>query len=132
MPSKKRTFVSRPKPSPVEKLTKDLYFILHEEQASNLTITSEDDLLYDSATPFDSSEIGYGGILIKRPHSKSIEEESEACSFALDKSHGNNEGYSGGSAHFLVTDERNGRTLLNYGNGKMKSSEEISHENAKR
>lgn len=95
MPSKKRTFVTRPKPSPVEKLTKDLCSILHEDQYSNLSIISEDDLLYDSGTPLGSSEIGYGGVLINPPHSKSVEEESEASSLPVDKSYITNEGYSG-------------------------------------
>lgn len=95
VPSKKRTFVTRPKPSPVEKLTKDLCSILHEDQYSNLSIISEDDLLYDSGTPLGSSEIGYGGVLINHPHSKSVEEESEASSLPVDKSYTTNEGYSG-------------------------------------
>ncbi|KAG2676294.1 hypothetical protein I3760_12G046300 [Carya illinoinensis] len=34
VPSRKRTFVNRPKPSPVEKLTKDLCSILHEQWSS--------------------------------------------------------------------------------------------------
>ncbi|RWW21499.1 hypothetical protein GW17_00014350 [Ensete ventricosum] len=91
VPSKKRTFVTRPKPSPVEKLTKDLCSILHEDQYSNLSIISEDDLLYDSGTPLGSSEIGYGGVLINHPHSKSVEEESEASSLPVDKSYITNE-----------------------------------------
>ncbi|CAL9207330.1 unnamed protein product [Musa hybrid cultivar] len=95
VPSKKRTFVTRPKPSPVEKLTKDLCSILHEDQYSNLSIISEDDLLYDSGTPLGSSEIGYGGVLINHPHSKSVEEESEASSLPVDKPYTTNEGYSG-------------------------------------
>ncbi|URE26170.1 GATA transcription factor 26 [Musa troglodytarum] len=91
-PSKK-IFVTHPKLS-VEKLTKDLYSILHEEQASNLSRSSEDDLLYESGTPLGSFEIGYGGVLIKHPNSESVDEESEASSFPVDKSYVMNEGYS--------------------------------------
>lgn len=131
VPSKKRTFVTRPKPSPVEKLTKDLCSILHEEQASYLSRTSEDDLLYESGTPLGSSEIGYGGVLIKHLNSKSVEEESEASSFPVDKSYNINEGYSG-SAAFPVNTESKGTSFLNYGTDKMKSTPQTSQENAKR
>ncbi|KAJ8464591.1 hypothetical protein OPV22_027143 [Ensete ventricosum] len=93
VPSKKRTFTTRPKPS-VEKLTKDLYSILHEEQSSNLSRTSDDDLLYESGTPLGSFEIGYGGVLIKHTNSKSVEEESEASSFPVYKSCITNEDFS--------------------------------------
>ncbi|XP_065006401.1 GATA transcription factor 26-like isoform X2 [Musa acuminata AAA Group] len=130
VPSKRRTFVTRPKPSPVEKLTKDLCSILHEEQASNLSITSEDDLLYESLTPFDSSEIGYGGVLIKHPNSKSVEEESEASSLPVDKSYLRNEGYTGSS--FPVNIEGKGTSFLNSGTGTMKSTTQLAQENVKR
>ncbi|URE04277.1 GATA transcription factor 26 [Musa troglodytarum] len=130
VPSKRRTFVTRPKPSPVEKLTKDLCSILHEEQASNLSITSEDDLLYESLTPFDSSEIGYGGVLIKHPNSKSVEEESEASSLPVDKSYLHNGGYTGSS--FPVNIEGKGTSFLNSGTGTMKSTTQLAQENVKR
>ncbi|XP_074584682.1 GATA transcription factor 26-like [Curcuma longa] len=89
IPSKKRSFVTRPKLS-VEKLIKELYSIWHEEQASNLSINSEDDLLYSCSTPLGSIEIGYGSVLIKTASSKSVEEESEASSFPVDKSYNTN------------------------------------------
>ncbi|CAB4279428.1 unnamed protein product [Prunus armeniaca] len=41
VPSRKRTCIGRPKPSPVEKLTKDLYTILHEQQSSSITREEE-------------------------------------------------------------------------------------------
>ncbi|KAJ0970673.1 hypothetical protein J5N97_018632 [Dioscorea zingiberensis] len=96
VPSKRRTCVARPKPSPVEKLTKDLYSIWHEQQSSYLSGSSEEDLLYESETPFGSDEIGHGGVLIRHPNSKIIEEESEASSISTDnKSYILNEAYSG-------------------------------------
>nr|XP_018678135.1 PREDICTED: GATA transcription factor 27-like isoform X2 [Musa acuminata subsp. malaccensis] len=106
VPSKKRTFTTRPKPS-VEKLTKDLYSILHEEQSSNLSRTSDDDLLYESGTPLGSFEIGYGGVLIRHPNSKSVEEESEASSFPVYKSCITNEDFSA-----PVTQENPKRDLI--------------------
>ncbi|WOL10492.1 GATA transcription factor 26-like isoform X2 [Canna indica] len=130
VPSKKRTFFTRPKPSPVEKLTKDLHIILHEEQASNLSRTSEDDLLYESATALSSWEIGYGGILIKHPNSKSTEEESEASSFPIDKSYITSESYSG-SAPFIINTE-NKRTFLSSGINTIKPTAQTPQENSKR
>ncbi|KAF5734253.1 zinc finger family protein [Tripterygium wilfordii] len=59
VPSRKRTCVNRPKPSPVEKLTKDLYTILHEQQSSYFSGSSEEDLLFESETPMVSVEIGW-------------------------------------------------------------------------
>lgn len=84
MPSKKRTCVSRPKPSSVEKLTKDLYFILHEQQSSNLSGSSEEELIFESETPLVSVEIGHGGVLIRHPNLVAREEESEASSLPID------------------------------------------------
>ncbi|KAI8530284.1 hypothetical protein RHMOL_Rhmol11G0044700 [Rhododendron molle] len=69
VPSRKRTCVGRPKPSPVEKLTKDLYTILHE-QSSHFSGSSEEDLLFESNTPMVSVEIGHGSVLIRHPSSK--------------------------------------------------------------
>ncbi|WOL05612.1 hypothetical protein Cni_G14341 [Canna indica] len=85
VPSKKRTFLSRPKTSPVEKLTKDLFSIFHEQQSSNISGVSEEDLIYESETPLGSTEIGCGVLLIRHPNSMSVEEESEASSLSLDK-----------------------------------------------
>ncbi|XP_064977160.1 GATA transcription factor 26-like isoform X1 [Musa acuminata AAA Group] len=128
-PSKK-IFMTRPKLS-VEKLTKDLYSILHEEQASNLSRSSEDDLLYESGTALGSFEIGYGGVLIKHPNSESVDEESEASSFPVDKSYIMNEGYSGLS-YFPVNIESKGTSLLNSGTDTMKSTTEMAQDGAKR
>ncbi|CAA0841876.1 GATA transcription factor 26 [Striga hermonthica] len=86
LPSRKRTCVTRPKqPSPVEKLTKDLYTIWYEQQSSCLSVTSEDDLLLESDKPMVSVEIGHGSVLIRHPSSMiAREEESEASSLSID------------------------------------------------
>ncbi|XP_047328795.1 GATA transcription factor 26-like [Impatiens glandulifera] len=81
VPSKKRTCVGRPKASSVEKLTKDLYTILHEQQSSHLSVSSEEELLIESDTPMVSVEIGHGSMLIRHPNSVK-EEESEASSLS--------------------------------------------------
>uniref|UniRef100_A0A0D3D9S1 Uncharacterized protein n=1 Tax=Brassica oleracea var. oleracea TaxID=109376 RepID=A0A0D3D9S1_BRAOL len=79
-PSKKRTcVVGRPKPaSSVEKLTKDLYSILQEQQSSCLSGTSEEDLLFENESPM---VIGHGSVLLRDPH-----EESEASSLLAESS----------------------------------------------
>ncbi|CAL5436747.1 unnamed protein product [Camellia sinensis] len=95
VPSRKRTCVNRPKQSPVEKLTKDLYTILHEQQSSHFSGSSEEDLLFESDTPMVSVEIGHGSVLIRHPSSIAREEESEASSLSVDnKPHRLNEAYS--------------------------------------
>uniref|UniRef100_A0A5B7A283 Uncharacterized protein n=1 Tax=Davidia involucrata TaxID=16924 RepID=A0A5B7A283_DAVIN len=96
VPSRKRTCVSRPKQSPVEKLTKDLYTILHEQQQSSyFSGSSEEDLLFESDTPMVSVEIGHGSVLIRHPSSIAREEESEASSLSVDnKPYHVNEAYS--------------------------------------
>lgn len=95
VPSRKRTCVSRPKQSPVEKLTKDLYNILHEQQSSYFSGSSEDDLLFESETPMVSVEIGHGSVLIRHPSSIAREEESEASSVSVEnKQYSSNEAYS--------------------------------------
>ena len=83
VPSKKRTCVGRSKPSSVEKLTKDLCTILHEQQ-SYFSVSSEEDLLFESDTPMVSVEIGHGSILIRHPSYIAREEESEASSLSVD------------------------------------------------
>ncbi|XP_019423966.1 PREDICTED: GATA transcription factor 26-like [Lupinus angustifolius] len=83
VPAKKRTCGGRPKHSSVEKLTKDLCTILHEQQ-SYLSATSEEDLLFESETPMVSVEIGHGSILIRHPSTIAREEESEASSLSVD------------------------------------------------
>ncbi|KAL3039522.1 hypothetical protein AAZX31_01G191400 [Glycine max] len=83
VPSRKRTCVGRPKPSSVEKLTKDLCTILHEQQ-SYFSVSSEEDLLFESDTPMVSVEIGHGSILIRHPSYIAREEESEASSLSVD------------------------------------------------
>ncbi|XP_009371047.2 GATA transcription factor 26 isoform X2 [Pyrus x bretschneideri] len=84
VPSRKRTCIGRLKPSPVEKLTKDLYTILHEQQSSCFSGSSEEDLLFESETPMVSVEIGHGSVLIRHPNSIAREEESEASSISVD------------------------------------------------
>lgn len=87
--------MSRSKPSPVEKLTKDLYTILHEQQSSYFSGSSEEDLLFESETPMVSVEIGHGSVLIRHPSSIAREEESEASSLSVDnKQFLSNEAYS--------------------------------------
>ncbi|KAI3940377.1 hypothetical protein MKW98_024784 [Papaver atlanticum] len=99
VPSKKRTCVRRPKPSSVEKLTKDLYSILQEQQQSSyFSGSSEEDLLFESETPIGSVEIGHGSVLIKHPNAAVRDEESEASSFSIDKSNTVNEVYSGSTS----------------------------------
>ncbi|CAL0311639.1 unnamed protein product [Lupinus luteus] len=83
VPSKKRTCVGRPKPSSVEKLTKDLCTILHEQQ-SYFSASSKEDLLFESETPMVSVEIGHGTMLIRHPSYIAHEEESEASSLSID------------------------------------------------
>ncbi|XP_074269237.1 GATA transcription factor 26 isoform X2 [Silene latifolia] len=83
IPSRKRTCVTRPKQSSVEKLTKDLYTIYHE-QASQFSGSSEEDLLYESDAPMVSVEIGHGSVLIRHPSTMVKEEESEASSLSVD------------------------------------------------
>jgi hypothetical protein len=65
VPSRKRSCVTRPKPSPVEKLAKDLNSIMHEERLSYLPGSSEEDLLYHSETPVGSIEAGSGSVLLR-------------------------------------------------------------------
>ncbi|XP_076940376.1 GATA transcription factor 27-like [Bidens hawaiensis] len=90
VPSRKRTCVNRLKQSPVEKLTKDLHTILHEQQ-SYFSGSSEEDLIFESDTPMVSVEIGHGSVLIRHPSSMAREEESEASSLSVDTK---NEAYS--------------------------------------
>ncbi|THG23865.1 hypothetical protein TEA_000882 [Camellia sinensis var. sinensis] len=95
VPSRKRTCFNRPKPSSVEKLAKDLHTILHEQQSSHFSGSSEEDLLYESNTPMVSVEIGHGSVLIRHPSSIGREEDSEASSLSVDnKPHPASEAYS--------------------------------------
>ncbi|KAJ8543521.1 hypothetical protein K7X08_006044 [Anisodus acutangulus] len=95
VPSRKRTCVIRSKQSSVEKLTKDLCTILHEQQSSYFSGSSEEDLLFESDKPMVSVEIGHGSVLIRHPNSIGREEESEASSLSVDnKRHYVNEAYS--------------------------------------
>ncbi|GLU05512.1 hypothetical protein SLE2022_226100 [Rubroshorea leprosula] len=107
VPSKKRTCVNRPKQSPVEKLTKDLYTILHEQQSSYFSGSSEEDLLLESETPMVSVEIGHGSVLIRHPSSIVRDEESEASSLSVEnKQYSMSEAYSHSSSLFLHNDSR--------------------------
>ncbi|KAF9625441.1 hypothetical protein IFM89_022838 [Coptis chinensis] len=108
VPSKKRTCVGRPKPSSVEKLTKDLHSILHEQQSSYFSGSSEEDLIFDGEAPMVSVEIGHGSILMKHPNSVAREEESEASSFTTDsKSNVVNEVHSGSTSLPVYVDTKN-------------------------
>lgn len=121
VPSKKRTCVSRSKPSPVEKLTKDLYTILHEQQSSYFSGSSEEDLLFESETPMVSVEIGHGSVLIRHPSSVAREEESEASSLSVDnKSCQPNEAYSRVASSLPVNIGNKGVSTVNHGLDKIK------------
>ncbi|MBA0806061.1 hypothetical protein Gohar_005533, partial [Gossypium harknessii] len=107
VPSKKRTFVNRPKQSPLEKLTKDLYTILHEQQSSYFSGSSEEDLLLESETPMVSVEIGHGSVLIRHPSSIARDEESEASSLSVEnKQYSTNEAYSHSSTFPVYSDSK--------------------------
>ncbi|KAL2926678.1 GATA transcription factor 26 [Bienertia sinuspersici] len=106
VPSRKRTCVTRAKQSSVEKLTKDLYTILHE-QASHLSVSSEEDLLFESETPMVSVEIGHGSVLIRHPSSFAREEESEASSLSVDyKPCKADDSYSNPASMLLLNDSK--------------------------
>ncbi|CAN0842645.1 GATA transcription factor 26 [Linum grandiflorum] len=120
VPSRKRTCVNRPKQSSVEKLTKDLYTIWHEQQSSCFSASSEeDDLLFESETPMVSVEIGHGSVLIRHPSSIAQDEESEASSLSVDNNkyrYSVNEAYSGsvnfpGSKCIIKTQTRPGQGM---------------------
>ncbi|KAL3499723.1 hypothetical protein ACH5RR_038816 [Cinchona calisaya] len=107
VPSRKRTCFARSKPSPVEKLTKDLYTILHEQQSPYFSGSSEEDLLFESDKPMVSVEIGHGSVLIRHPSSIVREEESEASSLSVDnKLHPANEAYSRLTTFPVQTDNK--------------------------
>ncbi|GAB2296253.1 hypothetical protein Dimus_030380 [Dionaea muscipula] len=133
VPSRKRTCITRPKPSPVEKLTKDLHNILHE-QSCQISGSSEDDLLFESETPMVSVEIGHGSVLIRHPSSVTREEESEASSLSVDnKLCTTNEAYSPYAA-LLGHKAANGVNNIRPGIDRVKklSGQMIQHEQPKR
>ncbi|KAJ0242662.1 GATA transcription factor 27 [Hirschfeldia incana] len=82
---KKRTCVGRPKAaaSSVEKLTKDLFSILQEQQSSCLSGTSEEELLFENESPM---VIGHGSVLMRDLHSGARDEDSEASSLLVESS----------------------------------------------
>lgn len=95
VPSRKRACIPRPKPSSVEKLRRDLYSIMCEQQSSNISEITDSDLLYENENLSASAEIGHGGVLIRLPNSKVVEEESEASSFPInDKLYNENKVYT--------------------------------------
>ncbi|KAL1354421.1 GATA transcription factor 26-like isoform X2 [Arachis hypogaea] len=121
VPSKKRTCVGRPKASSVEKLTKDLCTILHEQQ-SYFSTSSEEELLFESETPMVSVEIGHGSVLIKHPSYVAREEVSEASAVSVDnKQCLVSEAYSD-SGPFLVYNDLNGMNFSSYGVDKVENS----------
>ncbi|KAF3792994.1 GATA transcription factor 26, partial [Nymphaea thermarum] len=122
VPSKRRTCLSRskPKPSPVEKLTKDLYSILHEQELSYPSGSTEEDLIFENEKPMVSVEIGHGGVLIKHPHSTAQDEESEASSLVIqNKGYSVSESYSMSSSVPVHT-QRKGINSSEVNNEKMK------------
>lgn len=121
MPSKKRTCSGRSKPSSVEKLTRDLCTILHQQQ-SYFSASSEEDLLFESDTPMVSVEIGHGSILIRHPSSIARDEESEASSLSVDnKQCLMNEAYSFSSTIPMHSD-RSGMNISSQGVEKIRNS----------
>ena len=113
-------------------LVKDLHCIMHEEQLSYLSGSSEEDLIYHSATPVGSFEIGYGSMLLRSSNSKSVEEDSEANSVPADnKSYLTSESYSG-TASFVVHSESKGASNSNASPEKPKWFPVHTHEIAKR
>ncbi|KAF7004948.1 hypothetical protein CFC21_020110 [Triticum aestivum] len=133
VPSRKRSCVSRPKPSALEALVDDLNSIMHEEQLYCLSAGStEEDLLYHSETPAGSFEIGYGSVLLRHPNTKSEEEESEANSVPADtKSYITSESYSG-CASFIAHSEIKGASNSNAASEKLKWSSMQTHDSARR
>ncbi|KAL9264482.1 GATA transcription factor 26-like protein [Drosera capensis] len=133
VPSRKRTCIPRSKPSPVEKLTKDLYNILHE-RSSEISGSTEEVLLFESETPMVSVEIGHGSVLMRHPHSLTREEDSEASSLSTDNKRCiANEAYSP-SASYLVredTKEAN-KTSVAIDRFKKPSAQMMQHEQVKR
>ncbi|XP_021813569.1 GATA transcription factor 26 [Prunus avium] len=118
VPSRKRTCIGRPKPSPVEKLTKDLYTILHEQQSSYFSGSSEEDLLFECETPMVSVEIGHGSVLMRHPSSITREEESEASSLSVDNKQCHiNEAYSHPAT--LLVHNNKGAIMTSTVTGKM-------------
>ncbi|KAF6135440.1 hypothetical protein GIB67_027314 [Kingdonia uniflora] len=103
VPSRKRTCVSRTKPSSVEMLTKDLCSILHEQQSLYFSGT-EDELLFENDTPMVSVEIGHGSVLMKHPNLVA-REESEASSFSIESKRNTvNDVYLGSTSHHVYID----------------------------
>ncbi|KHG01753.1 GATA transcription factor 26 -like protein [Gossypium arboreum] len=134
VPSKKRTFVNRPKQSPLEKLTKDLYTILHEQQSSYFSGSSEEDLLLESETPMVSVEIGHGSVLIRHPSSIARDEESEASSLSVEnKQYSTNEAYSHSSTFPVYSDSKAMKSLGHaIEKAKNPAEEGMQHEQLKR
>ncbi|XP_078439769.1 GATA transcription factor 26 isoform X2 [Wolffia australiana] len=99
VPSRKRSCGGRAKPSSVEKLTRDLHSILHQ-QASYISESPEDDLVYEAGPPLGSFEIGNGSVLLRHPNMATLDEESEASSLPVDNSKNTpgSESYSGVSS----------------------------------
>uniref|UniRef100_A0A453CKA8 Uncharacterized protein n=1 Tax=Aegilops tauschii subsp. strangulata TaxID=200361 RepID=A0A453CKA8_AEGTS len=132
VPSKKRSCVTRTKSSSVDMLVKDLHCIMHEEQLCYLSGSSEEDLIYHTATPVGSFEIGYGSMLLRSSNSKSAEEDSEANSVPADnKSFLTSESYSG-TASFVVHSESKGASNSNASPEKPKWFPVQTHEIVKR
>ncbi|CAN8231627.1 unnamed protein product [Cochlearia groenlandica] len=116
VPCKRKVFLDRPKSSSsVEKLTKDLYSILQEQQSSCLSVSSEDDLLFDSEMSMVSVEIGHGSVLMSNPRLVALEEESEASSLSsVDNKSSISESYSHSVKPVEIRAERGSEELNRY------------------
>lgn len=77
IPSGTRTSDRCHSPSPVEKLRRDLYNILQEQESTYLSGSSEEVLLFQREDPMLSVETNLGTVLIKKPPLL-VEEKSEA------------------------------------------------------
>ncbi|KAL4205124.1 hypothetical protein AMTRI_Chr01g135690 [Amborella trichopoda] len=80
VPSKKRSFISRPRPFG-EKLSKGAS---HDGDISFVSSSSEDDLGYGVNSNFGSTEIGLGTTVLSHPRSKTVDDDSEASSLMAD------------------------------------------------
>ncbi|WOG85782.1 hypothetical protein DCAR_0104975 [Daucus carota subsp. sativus] len=124
VPSRKRTCVGRAKPSSVEKLTKDLYTILQEQQ-SYFSGSTEEDVLLECDTPVVSVEIGHGSVLIRHPNSVARDEESEASSFSVyNKPHPANEACS----EFITLRNHTLNRFNNFSSAEIEGKKQPGHE----
>ncbi|XP_037480246.1 GATA transcription factor 27-like [Triticum dicoccoides] len=128
VPSRKKSCVSRRKPSPLETLVDNLNSIMHEEQLCSgsglgtIPGSSEEDLLiYHSETPASCFEIGYGSMLLTHPNSV-----SEANSVpAHSKSYAISQSYLGPASFTLHSGSNGARHELHYSKQHILESKKV-------